>query len=97
LKVVGWDGIGAARVIRGVSSTYDLAWSAIEAGQSLAQRIEALDYDEEIDLERAQADGRLDLPVSHRDPAHFVVAGTGLTHLGSADGRDKMHKAAQSA
>lgn len=97
LKVVAWDGVGAARVVRGAASTYDLAWSAIEAGQSLAQRIEALGYDEEVDLKRAQAEGRLELPVSHRDPAHFIVAGTGLTHLGSADGRDKMHKAAQSA
>ena len=28
------------------------------------------------------------------DPAHLLVSGTGLTHLGSAEGRDKMHKAA---
>ncbi len=26
--------------------------------------------------------------------AHLILAGTGLTHLGSAEGRDKMHKAA---
>ena len=96
LKVVAWDGLAAARVVRGAVSTYDLAWGAIQAGLSLAGHIEALGYGEEIDLRRAQAEGRLALPVSHRDPAHFVVAGTGLTHLGSADGRDKMHKAAQS-
>ena len=31
-------------------------------------------------------------PIDHKDPAHVVVTGTGLTHLGSAEGRDKMHK-----
>ena len=97
LKVVAWDGVGSARVVNGAASTYDLATAAIAAGQSLAERVEALGYGEEVDLNRAQKEGRLSLPVSHPDPAHFFVAGTGLTHLGSADGRDKMHKAAQSA
>jgi hypothetical protein len=32
--------------------------------------------------------------IDHDDPAHLLVSGTGLTHLGSAEGRDKMHKAA---
>ncbi len=31
-------------------------------------------------------------PIDHPDPAHLYVTGTGLTHLGSAEGRDKMHK-----
>ncbi len=31
-------------------------------------------------------------PIDHRDPAHLLVTGTGLSHLGSAEGRDKMHK-----
>ena len=31
-------------------------------------------------------------PIDHKDPAHLIVTGTGLTHLGSAEGRDKMHK-----
>jgi hypothetical protein len=34
-------------------------------------------------------------PIDHVDPAHLILTGTGLTHLGSAEGRDKMHKAAQ--
>tara|TARA_R110002051_G_scaffold15705_5_gene48549 strand:- start:11057 stop:12046 length:990 start_codon:yes stop_codon:yes gene_type:complete len=97
VKVVAWDGVGAGRVVRDAASTYDLAMGAIEAGQSLQERIDALGYAEDIDLRRAQDEGRLTIPVSHADPAHFFVAGTGLTHLGSADGRDKMHKAAQSA
>lgn len=95
--VVAWDGVGAARTVRGVTSTYEVAKAAIEAGQSLAEKIDALGYGAEVDLDRARSEGRLGLPVAHPDPAHFFVAGTGLTHLGSADGRDKMHKAAQSA
>ena len=31
-------------------------------------------------------------PIDHKDPAHVFVTGTGLTHLGSAEGRDRMHK-----
>lgn len=97
LQVVAWDGEGPARAVRGVSSTYELARQAIAAGQSLAQRIETAGLGDRVDLEKAAEEGRLALPVTHPDPAHFVVAGTGLTHLGSADGRDKMHKAAQAA
>src|SRR5205085_1788112 len=32
--------------------------------------------------------------IAHPDPAHLYLTGTGLTHLGSAEGRDKMPKAA---
>jgi hypothetical protein len=32
-------------------------------------------------------------PIDHDDPAHLLVSGTGLTHLGSAQGRNKMHQA----
>ncbi len=31
-------------------------------------------------------------PLDHPDPAHLLVSGTGLTHLGSASARDKMHQ-----
>ncbi|MCY1423942.1 hypothetical protein D9M71_396700 [compost metagenome] len=31
-------------------------------------------------------------PLDHEDPAHCLVSGTGLTHLGSASTRDKMHQ-----
>ena len=37
--------------------------------------------------------GRLLPPLDHpSDPAHMLVTGTGLSHLGSAEGRDKMHR-----
>ena len=31
-------------------------------------------------------------PIDHSDPAHCLITGTGLTHLGSMAQRDKMHK-----
>ncbi|MET0610954.1 MAG: AraD1 family protein, partial [Pseudomonas caspiana] len=33
-------------------------------------------------------------PLDHPDPSHVLVSGTGLTHLGSASARDKMHQQA---
>ena len=45
-------------------------------------------------LEQAR---RLLPPIDHPDPAHMLVTGTGLTHLGSAEGRDKMHRTSADA
>src|SRR5204862_5006855 len=36
--------------------------------------------------------GRLLPPLTHPDDAHCVVSGTGLTHLGSAESRNAMHR-----
>jgi hypothetical protein len=36
-------------------------------------------------------------PIDHADPAHLLMTGTGLTHLGSAEGRDKMHRSMSEA
>ncbi|AXV15768.1 FAH family protein [Neorhizobium sp. SOG26] len=95
IKVVAWDGEGQARVVNGVSSTYDLATQAVAASRTLSQQIDSLGLGAVVDLDQAAASNKIALPITHPDPAHFIVAGTGLTHLGSADGRDKMHKAAQ--
>jgi hypothetical protein len=97
IKVVAWDGEGEARAVTRVSSTYELATKAVAAGLTLQQFIDQQGLGDVIDLTLASAEGRVALPISHPDPAHLIVAGTGLTHLGSADGRDKMHKAAQAA
>ena len=80
------------RVIDGYRSTYKLAQAAIAQKSGLQQFASAhlgsaiFDY-----AEIAQAGGLLP-PLDHEDPAHCYVTGTGLTHLGSADGRDAMHK-----
>jgi hypothetical protein len=47
---------------------------------------------ESFDIRAAEAENRLLAPIDHADPAHLLVTGTGLTHLGSAEGRDKMHR-----
>jgi hypothetical protein len=80
-----------ARVVRGAASTYALAAEAIRDGRSLAQAVAAHGLGETVDLPAAAAAGRLALPLTHDDPAHLWITGTGLTHLGSAAARDAMH------
>jgi hypothetical protein len=38
----------------------------------------------------------LHCPLDHPDPHHVLVSGTGLSHLGSMQSRDEMHRAADS-
>ena len=90
------DGATGRRV-RGVTSVYALATAAICAGSTLADMLEECGYGEEIDLEGALRDGRILAPIDHADPARIFLTGTGLTHLGSADARDRMHAKAHSA
>ena len=88
---------GGAHVINGVTSTYELALKAIADKASIAATVEKLGTGAEADIAVALLEGRVLAPIDHPDAAHLHVTGTGLTHLGSAEGRDKMHKAAQSA
>ena len=83
---------GRARRVNGHDTTYDLAQAAIAAGSSLGEAIEAAGLGEAVDVIAALAEGRVRAPIDHPDPAHLLVTGTGLTHLGSAEGRDKMHR-----
>ena len=92
--IAALDDTGTARKLTGVASTYDLARAALAAGTSLAHMITAQLSEDIVDLESAAKEGRLLAPIDHPDPAHLLLTGTGLTHLGSAEGRDKMHKAA---
>jgi hypothetical protein len=80
---------GQARVVSGIGTVLDLAQDALTGGATLAALAEQRAGDP-LDL----SDVTLLGPVDHPDAAHCVVTGTGLTHLGSAEGRDKMHKAA---
>jgi hypothetical protein len=70
---------------------YDHAMAAIAAGIGLVQQIEASASDTLPDYEEIAAAGDLLPPIAHPDPAHLLVSGTGLTHLGSAEGRAQMH------
>ena len=80
-----------------VHSVYDLASRAIAEGQGLAAAVAACPRGDRVDLAAELAAGRLLSPIDHADPAHLLMTGTGLTHLGSAEGRDKMHRAAAEA
>ena len=81
------------RVIRGVVSSYELANRAIAEKLSLKALVDRLGLGESVDIRAALAQGRVLAPLDHPgDPAHLIVTGTGLTHLGSAEGRDSMHK-----
>ena len=93
-SVAAVDDAGVARRVNGYSSTYELAQAALAAGATLAATVAKRISDERLDLEALQAANRLLAPIDHPDSAHLYLTGTGLTHLGSAEGRDKMHKAA---
>jgi hypothetical protein len=80
------------RLVKGARTTLQLAEQAIEAGVPLRKLIADRGVGKPVDLAAAVAEKRVLLPIDHDDPAHVYVTGTGLTHLGSAEGRDKMHK-----
>ncbi|MGH6762404.1 MAG: AraD1 family protein [Phyllobacterium sp.] len=85
---------GSALLLEGVKTTYDLAMEAIERGIALADLAAGKPVEQPVNIREALAEGRVLAPIDHADPAHLYMTGTGLTHLGSAEGRDKMHKAA---
>ncbi|MCV0397162.1 MAG: GguC protein [Rhizobiaceae bacterium] len=82
-----------AYAVRGTKSVYDLVLDCIASGRAdLAAHISAIGLGAALDLEGAYEEGRLLPPLTHPDPAHLHLTGTGLTHLGSAAARDAMHK-----
>ena len=81
-----------AIVVPGATSMIDLAKQAIAARLSLDEAVKAEGDGAALDYQALLAEGRVLSPVDHPDAAHCLVTGTGLTHLGSADTRDKMHK-----
>lgn len=85
---------GEARAVNNAPSVYALAIEAANGGKSLADVVKAHGLGDVVDLEKAYAEGRFLAPITHPDPAHLHLTGTGLTHLGSAATRDSMHKKA---
>ena len=86
---------GLARKVEVADTLLALAQAALAAGATLAEAAQAHPLGAEVDIPAALTEGRVLAPIDHPDSAHLVLTGTGLTHLGSAEGRDKMHKAAQ--
>jgi len=83
---------GTLTVLAGTAGTYALALDAIAAGRPLAELADERAGQERLDYSAIAAGGRLLAPLLHPDPAHLLVTGTGLTHLGSASARAVMHR-----
>ncbi len=79
-------------VLADFQNTYALAQCAIHTQHSLEEVITQSSVIAHIEYAELRQDRRVLPPVDHPDPAHMHITGTGLTHLGSADARDKMHK-----
>lgn len=85
---------GRAERVSGVATTYELARIALDRSAALGTIVASMRSGELLDLAKAEKEGRLLAPIDHPDDAHLLLTGTGLTHLGSAASRDRMHRAA---
>ena len=85
------------RSVPGTGSVYGQSLEAIAEGQGLEAHLRAQPLSKPVDYDAIAAEGRLLSPIDHPDPAHLLITGTGLTHLGSADARNQMHKNATTA
>jgi hypothetical protein len=92
-SVIADDG-HSAQFVKGASSIRELAGQAIDSRAALADVVGRLGLGQQVDTAAELAAGRIIAPIDHDDPAHLIMSGTGLTHLGSADARDRMHQAA---
>ena len=88
------------RLLDGVKSIFQLAREAVDSNNSLAGLVqkkvtgEFLDYDP---IYSGNSKWHLLPAIDHPDePACCLVSGTGLTHLGSAANRQRMHEARES-
>lgn len=88
---------GRAVILENVASVRALALRAIEQQTDLTSVVAACARGASVDTAADYAAGRLLAPIDHEDPARVTLSGTGLTHLGSAEGRDRMHREAVAA
>ncbi|KAA0969466.1 GguC protein [Aureimonas fodinaquatilis] len=93
VQVVVRDG-PEAYALKQRMSLHAFVLDCIDKGISLRQAVGVIGLGDAVDLATAAAEGRVLSPISHEDPAHLHLTGTGLTHLGSAATRDAMHSAA---
>lgn len=73
-------------------TVYEIANAAIAKKTTLAGIVSAASRKGKADPAALLKAGRVLPPIDHPDPAHLYIAGTGLTHLGSAATRDAMHQ-----
>lgn len=73
-------------------SMYHLALQAIALRVTLETLVRASATGPTESYDELRRSLRVRPPLTHPDAAHCLVSGTGLTHLGSAETRDAMHK-----
>jgi hypothetical protein len=96
-RVARVDASGAVLPLSRYQTTWQIARKALGERASLEQFVNAEPVDAPIAYADLLRDERLLPPLTHPDPAHCLVTGTGLTHLGSASARDAMHTRLTSA
>ena len=83
------------RCLSEVTSVYELALLCLKGGRGLNEEVRALTQDEVLDYDaiyNGRSEWRLLAPIDVPGaPSHMLVAGTGLTHYGSAKDRQAMH------
>lgn len=84
------------QVVQQFTRVYDLARTAHRQGVGLAMLVADNLGSEWVDYGKVIAEKRILAPLDHPDPAHFIISGTGLDHLGSAMARNAMHTSASS-
>jgi hypothetical protein len=97
LRVAMVEGPEQVRLVNADEGVYGLAKRAIAEKRPLGELVESELTDTRLDYAELIEQQRLRAPLTHPDPAHCLISGTGLTHLGSADTRSAMHAKAQAA
>ena len=105
MRLVQYSDIGGKRAVglvakggnhlhplAGVASVFELANRAIATASPLTEVAQAVATNELIDYEALLGAGHVLPPLDHPEPARMLVTGTGLTHIGSASARNKMHQ-----
>lgn len=88
--VAAREAIEPPRRLMDCETVYELALDAIETGRSLVELARQMRGRETVDLDTVEAEGRLLPPIEHPVPTRCWITGTGLTHLGGAEARDKL-------
>jgi len=78
-------------VLAGYDGVLELARDAIRRGCRLDDLVRVSKVDQRLEYDDVERAGQVRVPIDHPDPAHLLVSGTGITHLGSATARDAMH------
>ena len=91
-RVGAVDADGARlNLLEETASSYALAMDAVAAKTPIAELANARIGGATADYAAIISEKRLLPPLDHPDPAHCLVTGTGLSHLGSAEARHNLH------